>query len=103
MVAQPLRAHLRRIARLALLAVAVAAVAAGAGWRSAAPAAAGATGLVAAYSFDEGAGSAVGDASGTGNNGSVSNTSWTSAGKYGGALSFNGSSSLVSVPDSPSL
>ena len=61
-----------------------------------------ATGLVAAYSFDEGAGTAVGDASGSGNNGTVANTTWSTAGRFGGALSFNGSST-VNIPDAPSL
>ena len=60
-------------------------------------------GLVAAYSFNEGSGSTVSDASGAGNNGSTSQTSWTGNGKYGGALVFNGSGSLVTVNDSPSL
>jgi hypothetical protein len=59
--------------------------------------------LVAAYSFDEGAGASVGDASGRGNSGSTANTTWASIGKYGKALSFNGASALVTVPDSPSL
>src|SRR6476661_10277588 len=61
-----------------------------------------ATGLVAAYGFDEGAGAAVSDASGTGNNGTASNTTW-SAGKFGSALSFNGTNSWVTVADSASL
>jgi chitodextrinase len=64
--------------------------------------AAGSAGLVAAFSFDEGSGSVVGDVSGNGNNGSVANASWV-AGKYGGALSFDGSSARVTVPDSASL
>ncbi len=59
-------------------------------------------GLVAAFAFDEGSGSVVADGSGSGNNGSVANTAWV-AGKYGGALSFNGTSSRVTVPDSASL
>src|SRR5205814_7140669 len=58
--------------------------------------------LVAAYSFDEGSGTTVVDRSGTGNGGTVSNTTWSS-GKYGGALSFNGTSSWVTVADSASL
>ena len=61
------------------------------------------SGLVAAYSFNEGAGTGVTDSSGHGNNGTVSNTSWSTAGKFGGALSFNGTSSWVTVPDSSSL
>ncbi len=58
-------------------------------------------GLVAAYGFDEGAGTSVKDASGTANNGTT-NAAWTT-GHTGGALSFNGSSSSVTIPDSASL
>jgi len=57
--------------------------------------------LVAAYSFYSP--SSVADASGNGNNGTTKNTSSVSAGKYGGALSFDGISSMVTVPDSASL
>ena len=46
--------------------------------------------LVAAYSFDEGTGTTVADASGHGNTGTISNATWTTAGKYGKALVFNG-------------
>ncbi|MCG5220077.1 LamG-like jellyroll fold domain-containing protein, partial [Streptosporangium soli] len=62
-----------------------------------------ATGLVAAYSLDEGTGTAVADASGLNNNGATTGTTWTTGGRYGGALSFNGTSSWVTVADSPSL
>ena len=55
------------------------------------------TGLVAEYSFNAGSGMTVGDASGTGNNGTTSNTTWSASGKYGGgALSFNGTSARAS-------
>ena len=60
-------------------------------------------GLVAAYSFNEGTGTAVGDASGMGNPGTAANTTWTTSGKFGSALVFNGSNALVTVPDSASL
>ena len=60
-------------------------------------------GLVAAYGFDETSGSIVGDSSGNSNSGSITGAARIVAGKYGGALSFNGSSNLVSVPDSNSL
>src|SRR4051812_12399398 len=60
-----------------------------------------ATGAVAAYGFNEGTGSAITDASGTGNSGATSGTAWA-AGKFGSALSFNGSGS-VTIPDSSSL
>ena len=60
-------------------------------------------GLVAAYGFDEGAGISALDGSGNNNTGAVSGTQWIAAGRFGGALSFNGTSSLVSVSDSASL
>jgi chitodextrinase len=60
-------------------------------------------GLVAAYSFDEGAGTTASDRSGNGNNGTLVNATWTTAGEHGGALSFNGSSADVTVRNSPSL
>jgi hypothetical protein len=60
-------------------------------------------GLVAAYAFNEGSGSLVVDASGRGNAGTTTNTSWLAAGKFGGALSFDGTSSWVTVPDAGSL
>ena len=62
-----------------------------------------ANGLVAAYSMDQGSGTSVPDASGTGNNGTITGATWTTAGRFGGALSFNGSGNLVTVPDSASL
>ncbi len=61
------------------------------------------TGLVAAYSFDEGSGTVLHDSSGNGNNGTITNATWSTAGKYGDALSFNGTSALVTIPDSTSL
>ena len=61
-----------------------------------------ATGLVGAWSFNEGAGSTVADTSGSGNNWTVTGASRVT-GKYGGGLSFNGSSNWVTVPDAASL
>ena len=61
------------------------------------------SGLVAAYAFDEGSGTTVTDSSGNGNNGTVANATWSTAGKYGDALQFNGSSSLVTIPNAASL
>src|SRR4051812_14684917 len=69
---------------------------------AAAPAGA-ATGLVAAYGFNQTSGTAVTDASGTGNNGSTSGTTWNASGRFGPALSFDGSSASVTIPDSGSL
>ena len=60
-------------------------------------------GLVAAYGFDEGSGATVTDASGNGNTGTVNDTTWSTTGKFGGALKFNGTNSLVTIPDSASL
>jgi chitodextrinase len=61
------------------------------------------SGLVAAYSFDEGSGTTVTDLSGNGNTGTLTNTTWTSAAKYGNALVFDGASSRVTINDSVSL
>src|SRR5438477_3071746 len=41
--------------------------------------------LVAAYSFDEGTGSTLGDASGKGNGGTISGATWAANGKFGSA------------------
>ncbi len=60
-------------------------------------------GLVAAYGFDETSGTQVLDASGNGNHGSLSNATRSSEAKFGRALSFNGSNSLVTIADSASL
>jgi PKD repeat protein len=60
-------------------------------------------GLVVAYGFEEGAGSSVSDASGRGNAGTIRDATWTAQGRFGGALSFNGTSSWVTVNDSASL
>jgi glucose/arabinose dehydrogenase/chitodextrinase len=60
-------------------------------------------GLVAAYSFNEGSGTTVTDASGSGNTGTVASGTWTSQGKFGSALTFNGSSTRVTVPNASSL
>ena len=43
------------------------------------------------YAFNEGSGSTVADLSGNGNVGTLSGASWTTAGKFGSALAFNGS------------
>ena len=64
---------------------------------------AGASGLVAAYSFDEGGGTTLTDRSGSGNNGTLVNGPTWTTGKYGGGLQFNGAGSYVSIPDASSL
>lgn len=60
------------------------------------------SGLVAAYGFEEGLGNVLTDLSGNGNNGAITSGSWTN-GRFGKALFFNGSGTLVTVNDSPSL
>jgi hypothetical protein len=63
----------------------------------------GSTGLVAAYNFNAGSGTTLADVSGNANNGTIANGTWSTAGHAGGALSFNGTSSAVTIPDSASL
>jgi chitodextrinase len=58
---------------------------------------------VAAYGFNEGSGTAVGDVSGYGNNGTISGATWTTLGKYGNALSFSGTNALVTINNATSL
>ncbi|HWX21958.1 MAG TPA: LamG-like jellyroll fold domain-containing protein [Candidatus Binatia bacterium] len=59
--------------------------------------------LVAAYGFEEGTGSTLSDASGHGNLGTLNGATWTTGGRFGNALSFDGSSAAVIVNDSSSL
>ena len=54
-------------------------------------------GLVAAYNFNEGSGTTVTDASGNGITGNIIGATWTTGGRNGNALSFNGSSSYVDL------
>ncbi len=53
--------------------------------------------LVAAYNFNEGSGTTVTDLSGHGLTGILQGATWTTGGRYGNALSFNGSSSYVDL------
>jgi hypothetical protein len=59
--------------------------------------------LVAAYSFDESAGATLADVSGNGHTGTIADGGWTTDGRFGSALVFNGVSSLVTIPDAASL
>jgi hypothetical protein len=61
------------------------------------------TGLVAAYNFNAGTGTTLADSSGNANTGTITGATWSTAGKTGGALSFNGTSNYVQVADSASL
>ena len=58
---------------------------------------------MAAYGFDEGTGTAVGDASGNGNNGTIGTRRGPRSGKFGQALTFNGTNARVTVNDANSL
>ncbi|MFA5908367.1 MAG: LamG-like jellyroll fold domain-containing protein [Vicinamibacterales bacterium] len=60
-------------------------------------------GLVLAMGFNEGAGTTAADSSGLANGGALSNATWTASGRFGSALTFNGSSSWVTVADANSL
>jgi Concanavalin A-like lectin/glucanases superfamily len=62
------------------------------------------SGLVGWWKLDESSGTTAADSSGTGNTGTLNNSpTWISSGKINGALSFNGTSQYVGVPDAASL
>jgi glucose/arabinose dehydrogenase len=61
------------------------------------------SGLVASYSFSEGSGSTTQDASGNSLTGTISGATWTTAGKFGSALSFDGVNDWVTVADANAL
>lgn len=60
-------------------------------------------GLMAAYSFDEGAGTSVGDTSGNAHTGTITGATWTTAGWFGDALNFDGTNDWVAVSDAAGL
>ena len=60
-------------------------------------------GLVAAYALDAGSGRVARDASGNGNAGTIDGASWTTRGRFGRAVRFNGAGDIVRVPASASL
>jgi hypothetical protein len=66
-------------------------------------AAASATGPVAAYGFNEGTGGTLGDSSGNGRQGTIANATWSTTGRYGRSLLFNGTTAWVTVADAAAL
>ena len=63
----------------------------------------GPAGLVGAWGFDEASGPQAADASGRGNHGTISGATRAAAGRFGGALGFDGTNDWVTVPDQASL
>jgi chitodextrinase len=61
------------------------------------------SGLVAAYPFEEGAGPGTADVSGNGHTGSIDGAAWTTSGRFGDALRFDGAGDWVTVPDAGGL
>jgi hypothetical protein len=61
------------------------------------------TGLVAALGFEEGSGAAVNDASPANNDGTIAGAAWTTAGRFGNALSFDGVNDVVTIADANTL
>jgi hypothetical protein len=61
------------------------------------------SGVVAAYSFNAGQGTTLADVSGSGNHGTLSGATWTTSGRNGGGLNFDGINDWVTVNDSASL
>jgi hypothetical protein len=61
------------------------------------------TGLVGWWNFDEGSGTSAADSSGGGNTGTLYNAPTWTGGKLNGALTLNGSTQYVNVPDATSL
>src|SRR5262245_24026713 len=60
-------------------------------------------GLVAAFGFDENQGAVAADSTANANNGSISGATWTSSGRFGSALVFDGSNDIVTVNDANTL
>ena len=60
-------------------------------------------GLVAAWTFSEGAGTSANDATGNGNTATLLNGTAWAAGPYDSSVSFNGVNGYLSVANSPSL
>jgi plastocyanin len=60
-------------------------------------------GLIGAYLFNEGSGTTASDTSGNNPAGAISGATWTTAGKYDDALTFNGSTNYVDLGNPTAL
>lgn len=60
-------------------------------------------GLVAAFPCNENMGATIADITATHHLGTLNNAGWTAQGKFESAVTFNGSSSWVTIPDHASL
>src|SRR5207248_10842350 len=60
-------------------------------------------GSVLSLGMNEGTGTTTADVSGNGNTGTLSGATWITTGKYGNALSFNGTSANVGLGNPTSL
>jgi hypothetical protein len=60
-------------------------------------------GLVAAWGFEEGSGTTVADESGNTHTGTISGAVWTTSGRFGNALTFDGVNDWITVAHSASL
>ena len=58
---------------------------------------------VAAYAFEDGAGATLTDVTGKGHTGTIREATWTTAGKYGKALTFDGVNDWVTINDANDL
>jgi Ca2+-binding RTX toxin-like protein len=98
------RPHRRRFSKLHLTLLLVPFLMGLAGaWGGEAAAAESAPDLIAAYSFDEGVGSVAHDAVGTHDGALEKGTAWSSTGKYGGAVSFDGLDDMITIPAAADL
>ena len=55
--------------------------------------------MIGHWSFDEGSGTILHDSSGGGNNGTINGATWSTAGRFGNCLYFDGVSANVMIPD----
>ncbi|MFA5051221.1 MAG: DUF2341 domain-containing protein, partial [Patescibacteria group bacterium] len=60
-------------------------------------------GIEGSWDFEEGSGGTTADSSGNGNTGTISGATWTSNGKFGNALSFDGTTNSIDLGSSSTL